>query len=240
VRGLYPKGHYLGIVNQKVVADGPSRYLVENTTHEAFLKWTGGINTDIIPTIVLQVGHEDEKSAVIVIEIEIPNSVVAFHPSGARMVEWKGVAKPVANELEVDLALNRFWCSFRFVGPDYRPYITLAVSRHEDSYCFPMTFFMDTGSPYNFIKRSVFDRIDLTERPAYGDKKLCIGGNRYFFRKPGENEVHNNINVIGTSVIYHCSFIKRAFVEACSLLELNPSQPFEPGRGEAPEPGDWK
>jgi len=237
VRGLYPKGQYLGIVNQQVVAEGPSRYRVEDMTREAFLKWTGGIETDIIPTIVVRVGHEDEKPQVILIE-KSPKALVAFHTTGVKLMEWQGVAIPVANELETDLSLDRFWCRIRFVGPDVRPYITMAVSRRTDSPCFPMTFFIDTGSPVNYIKRSAFDRIVLTERPSHGQKVIYIGGVEFHFDKPGIDEVANNINLIGTSVIYKHPYIRSAFDQACALFDLNGVA--EVGREGPPEADDWK
>jgi len=161
------------------VAVGTVRDQVEDTVWEALLKWTGGTCPDINPTIVLQVGHENEKPQVLILESEgaqdaSQSTRIDSNVAKPSKFEWWNVAKPVPSELEEDVLLDRFWCNFRFVGPYNRPYVTLAVSRHIDSPCFPMTFFLDTGSPANFIKRSVFDRIALDERPSTGQKVLYI------------------------------------------------------------------
>jgi len=201
------------------------------------MKWTCGEFPDIIPTVVRRVGFEDEEPQVIVIEPEQPQGT--FYASGKLHLGWKSVACPFLVELVPDLSLDRFWHTIRFVGPETRPYVTIATSFKESSVCFPMTFFIDTGSPENFIKRSAFDNINATERPDTGEKVLYIGGKQFYFKKPPIDSIHNNINLLGTDALYKLQYILRSLPQACENL-FNNKIVIEEGRGSLPEAGDWK
>jgi len=234
VSRLYPKGRYLGVVNQQVVSEGNSKFEVERETMEEFLKSTGGVYPEVIPTVVRRVGFEDEQPQVIAIEVK----QVAFHPSGTVKLDWKSVAVPANTELEPNISLDRFWHNMRFVGPDKRPYITLAASFRKDSVCFPMTFLIDSGSPANFIKESAFDNIPASLKGDTGEKVLFIGGEQLFFLKPPSNSVHSNINILGTPTLHLLDDILKSYHSAVVMLKSNPK--VEEGRNVPPEPSAWK
>jgi len=198
-----------------------------------FMKWTGGEFPVIIPTVVRRVGHEDEEPQVIVIEPEQQQQVA----SGKLQLGWKSVAHPYLRELEPIVSLDRFWHTIRFVGPETRPYVTIATSFNENSVCFPMTFFIDTGSPINFIKRSAFDFINATEKRDTGQKVLYIGGNRFLFSKPSVDSTHNNINLLGTDALSKLLFLFQSLPQGYKDLCDNKIV-VEEGRGSIPS--DWK
>jgi len=233
VSGLYPKGRYLGVVNQQVVAEGNSKLEVERETMEEFLKCTGGVYPEVIPTVVRRVGFEDEQPQVIDIEVK----QVTFHPLVTVKLDWKSVAVPAKTELEPRISLDRFWHNIRFVGPDQRPYITLAASFQKDSVCFPMTFLIGSGSPANFIKESAFDNIPALLNGDTGEKVLYIGGERIFFLKPPAT-IHSNINILGTPTLHLLDYILKSYHSAVVMLKAKPK--VEEGRNVPPEPSDWK
>jgi len=234
---LYPIGRYLGVVNQQVVAEGNSKLEVEKKTMEEFLKWTNGEYPEVIPTVVRRVGFEDEVPQVIVIEPK--QSEVAFHSSKTLHLDWKSVALPVKTELETDITLDRFWHNIRFVGPDTRPFVTVATSFKKDSACFPMTFFIDTGSPANFIKRSAFDIIPtMEEKTDTNEKILYIGGEPFMFFKSPKDSAHSNINLIGTPVLHALDFLMESYLQAIRKFKTN--KICEEGRNVPPQESDWK
>lgn len=99
------------------------------------------------------------------------------HPSqelNMANLDWKEVAKPYHDELIEDVCVNfllifctdfkglvdRNFAKIRWVSKSMRPYCTFAVSNDLDSYFFPMTFFVHTGSSRNYIKKSLFHLIN--------------------------------------------------------------------------------
>jgi len=203
------------------------------------LKWSNGEYPNLDPSVVRRVGFEDEEPQVIIIEykpdVSIPELTV--HSSRTLFLDWKNVAFPIKTELEPDITLDRFWHKIRFVGPYLRPFVTMATSFNSNSVCFPMTFFIDTGSPVNFLKESVFDNIPATiEKIDTGEKMLYLGGKRFEFQKSPKNTVHSNLNLLGTPVLYTLDFLLQSLIQAIKQI----SQHTEEGRSMPPESSDWK
>jgi len=215
IKGLYPHGRWIGIVNQKVVFQGFTKCEAEFETKNAVDKWTGGEFLESDPSIVLQVGREHIKSQVLVIE---KPSQMLFHPSLKLHLDWYHVARPLENELKITGDLDKKFVQVRFVGSELRPYVTVAVSTYSEGPCFPMTFFVDTGSTESYIKRSAYPLMSTKKEKIYENKKiLYIDGKEFEFGLAAPEAIHNNINLLGTNCIYESPFLVDALSSAFKL-----------------------
>jgi len=236
IKGLYPVGRWIGIVNQKVVYQGRTRYEAQYETEKAVQKWVGGEFLEADPSICFQVGREHIKPQVIVIE----KSQLLFHPSNTLHLDWTHVAKPIKDELQILRELDKYFVQVRFVGSDLRPYVTVAVSYYPDGPYFPMTFFVDTGSTDNYIKRSAFDFIMAQKEKFESNQKvLYIGGKKFLFGSSASGAIHSNINLVGTNCIYESPFLVDALSSAFKLSGDEKLIIQEEGRRTEPAPGDW-
>jgi len=165
-----------------------------------------------------------------------------LHLSKSLFSDWNQVAYPFQGELQPQKDLDQHFVKVRFVSEDLLPYVTVAVSYNLSGPYFPMTFFVDTGTPKNYIKRSTSDVMHtLKENVFSGTSELYIGDKKFEFYKPIAQQIHDNVhqlNILGTSCLYESPYIADALLSAIKLHKDEKKILMEKGRGTPPDFND--
>jgi len=237
IRNELPKGKTVGFVDGKIVAVGDNYNHVYDQTMFEVIYNNGGEVPQFNSCFVTIVGRENEEPQVIV--VEVPQ--IAFHSSQVTHLSWSEVAKPVSEEWLPSKETN--W-TLRFIGAYSRPYVTLPVTIKKSSVITsPVTFLIDTGSPTNFLKTSVFIAHSGLPVGEQGNTNLWINEQSFRFSCSSPQSVHGNINLLGTDFLQKNPKLLHMLADAYSkgqhLKNLSTSL-WEEGRNIPPQSGDWK